>query len=164
MTLTLFLHLDGIPGDSRERGHEKWIEVRSVVWGLTAHSTTYRSGGGGGGTVAGPVTVRTAAFTAPMGSASPLLMVACAAGHHIHAARFEVRKDGQTPVTVARLDFEELRISAYSFAGTDDDPTLLDAFELTARRIRETTVSSSLHGGAGVSSDRGWDFTAQRAW
>lgn len=163
MPLTFFLRLDGIPGDAHARGYEAWIEVRSVVWKLTAQSSG-PGGGHGGGAEAARATAKSVAFTAPMGAASPLLMAACAAGRHIHAARFEVRRDGQTPVTVARLDFEELVVSAYSLAGIDDDSTLLDSFEVIARRVRETTVSSSLHGGTGVSSDRGWDFAAQRPW
>ena len=163
MSLTLFLRLDDIPGDSHVRGFEGWIQVHSVAWGLTAHGSG-PGAGGGGGAAAGRAMAKSAVFTAPTGAASPLLMAACAAGRHLRAGRLEVRKDGQTPVTVARFDFEEIVVSAYSLAGSDDDAALLDSFELVARRIRETTVSSSLHGGTGGSSDRGWDFTAQHPW
>lgn len=166
MSLTLFLRLDGVPGDATVRGHEGWIEVQSVAWGLTSLSTTpgRTAGAGAGRTAAHRAQAIGATFTALVGPASPLLMAACAAGQQLRNGRFEARKNGDTPVTIVRLDLEDLAITAYSLAGTVADSTLLDTFEVTAQRVRETTVSSSLHGGTGVSSDRGWDFAANRPW
>jgi len=81
-----FLKLDGIDGESTDKGHGGEIDIESWSWGMSNPSST--TGGGGG---AGKVTAQDFHFTHLIDKASPKLMLACASGQHIKEAKLTVR-------------------------------------------------------------------------
>src|SRR4051794_14463967 len=75
---SVFLRLDGIPGDSNVARFENQIVVSSFAWGV-ANPT--RPGGGGGGSARAAFQDLT--VTKLVDAASPPLFAAVAAGRHI---------------------------------------------------------------------------------
>ena len=67
-----FLKLDGIDGETKQKGHEKEIELESWSFGET-NAGTFSAGGGGG---AGKVSMQDFHFVMSNNKASPKLMLA----------------------------------------------------------------------------------------
>ncbi len=77
-----FLAIDGIDGESKQKGHEKEIEV--LAFGETWRNATTASTGGGQG--AGKPTLSPITITKRQGSASPKLLTALLKGEHLQKA------------------------------------------------------------------------------
>jgi len=70
-----YIKFDGIDGESKDTGHEKWIEILSFSWGLKwspADSTAEPR-----------LVLEDVSMGATANKASPKLMLACATGQHI---------------------------------------------------------------------------------
>ena len=107
------------PGDSVSRGHERWIELDSVAWGVT-HAAG--AGGSGVGAATGRASFAPLQATGAMGSATPPLFLACASGTRIQEAVLEAVSVGAEPGVLARWELENVRVSALTIAGADAPP------------------------------------------
>lgn len=143
----LYLLLDGIPGGSTAKGHNRWIDVAGVDWGVEQAVAT--SGAGGGMTGMGGKQ-RALRFTAGSGPASPMLFEACMSGKPVKEAIFEVKRGKST---VVQWVFQDMLVTAFGSGATDAGDGLLDTFTLLARRLRYTTTDT-----------RGWDFLSKKPW
>jgi type VI secretion system secreted protein Hcp len=117
MAVDIFLKLDGIDGESQQKGYEKWIEIHSFSWGAT-NSMTHAHGGGGG---AGKVSVHDISFTHAFDKASPALMMHCAQGKHIKSAIISARKAGGTQQDYLTYKLTDLLVSSYQSGGQSSD-------------------------------------------
>ncbi len=155
--MDMFLEIDGIPGEATEKGHEHWIPVLSVDWGVSQAIAAHHGGGGG----AGKAEFRPAAFMAWTSAATPLLFEACASGRHIADARFEALRAGDRPMVFVRWDLEDILVTTLGMSG---GTPIAGSFELSYRRIRVTTYAQDPKGGPGTATARGWDLAANRPW
>ena len=136
MTMTYFLHIDGIHGDSLDRAHPKWHEVSDFSWGVTQSATP--TGGGGG---AGRPTLQPLIFSTPFTAALPLLFDACVTGRTIPKAVLEAANDSaRAPVTYLKIELEDVRVSSLSLAGSDGGLPA-ESFALTYRHIGITAYT-----------------------
>ena len=121
MAFDAFLKIEGIEGDSQQKGHAGEIEVSSFSWGET-NSTSAGSGGGGG---AGKVQMQDFHFTMATSKASPSLMTTCATGKHLRDATLTCRKAGATQQDFIVIKMNDVLISSYALGGStgDGDPT-----------------------------------------
>jgi type VI secretion system secreted protein Hcp len=159
--MDMFLRIDGIPGESAQKGHEKWIPVLSADWGVS-HDVGLAHHGGGAG--AAKAEFRPASFTAWTSVATPLLFAACVAGTHAATATFEAVHPGDRPRVAVRWDFEDALVTSLGTSGAEGSATPTDSFSLSYSRIRVTTFEQDPRGGAGVATARGWDLAANRPW
>ena len=88
----MYLKFDGIEGESVARGFEKHVEILSWSWGASNAGAS-----AGGGTGAGKVSMQDFHFTCKVNSASPPLLLACAAGQHIPSATFSFTRPSSSP-------------------------------------------------------------------
>ena len=51
MAVDMFLKLDGVTGESKDKAHTKGIDVLSSSWGMSNSSSAYQGGGAGSGKV-----------------------------------------------------------------------------------------------------------------
>ena len=109
MAFDAFLKLDGIDGESVQKGYEKWIEILSFSWGASnpARSNT------GGGAGAGKVQFQDFHFVVNFSKASPDLFKRCATGEHIKTGVLSVRKAGEKPLEFYKLRMSDLLVSSY---------------------------------------------------
>ncbi|HEY7120302.1 MAG TPA: type VI secretion system tube protein Hcp [Tepidisphaeraceae bacterium] len=107
---SLFLTLDGIPGESQDAKHKDAITVLSYGWGgdQSAGAT-----GGGGGAGVGKTTFQEMHFVAPVSKASPKLMGALTSGKHIANAHFAAVMAGISPLEYLTIDLQDVLVSSY---------------------------------------------------
>jgi type VI secretion system secreted protein Hcp len=107
------LKIDGVDGESAQKGHEKAIDCLSWSWGESnAGSHSFGTGGG-----TGKVSMQDFHFVMSFNNASPVLMQACATGKHIGKAQLFVRKAGDDPQEYMTWTFHDLLISSYQTGG-----------------------------------------------
>jgi type VI secretion system secreted protein Hcp len=160
--MDMFLRIDGIPGESTRKGHEKWIPLESAGWGVSQVVAAHH--GAGGGAARGRAEFRPAVFSAWTSVATPLLFEACVSGRHAATASFEAVRTGESPAVHVRWDFEDVLITNLDMAGSEASPTMTDSFSLDYERVRVTTFAQDPKGGVGSATARGWDLTAHRPW
>jgi type VI secretion system secreted protein Hcp len=117
-----FLKIEGIEGESTEKGHEKWIDVQSFSWGETQAG----GHGAGGGAGAGKVSMQDFHFTMQTNKASPTLLMACAQGKHFKDAQLTARKAGRDQIEYLKIKLTDVLVSSYQTggsAGSEAGPT-----------------------------------------
>jgi type VI secretion system Hcp family effector len=138
MASVYFLQLDGIEGQSGDKGHEKWIECVSFTHGVKQTSSIER-----GGDVAGRGQFIPFEFVHAVDKATPKLQHYCATGTKINKAVFHysrVISGEQTPVYEVTL--ENCRVAETTvgtIAGSNDDDPLtkqpVETVKLVAGKI-----------------------------
>lgn len=108
-----FLKIDGIEGESTQKGHEQEIEIAGWAW--EARNAGSFAGNMGGGS--GKVVMRDFKFYVQANKATPKLFLACCTGDHIKSATLTCRKAGKTPQEYLKWKFTDLLISSYTIGG-----------------------------------------------
>jgi type VI secretion system secreted protein Hcp len=83
MTGDMFLKIDGVEGEAKDKTHGKEIDVLAWAWGAS-----------NAGSGSGKVKVHDLTITKNVDSSSPKLLLACFAGTHYPSALLTVRKAG----------------------------------------------------------------------
>ena len=111
-----FLKIDGIEGESLQKGHEREIEISGFEWSCE-NSGSFAANLGGG---SGKVKMRDFQFQVPVNRASPKLFLACCTGEHIKKATLSCRKAGMEAQEYLTWTFIDLLISSYTVVAGDD--------------------------------------------
>src|SRR6267142_1328181 len=91
MASDIFAKIGDIKGESLNDKHKDEIEVLSYSWGVN-NAGSMGSGSGGG---EGKASFHDISFTHKVDKSSPVLMQACATGHHMKEATITHRKAGK---------------------------------------------------------------------
>ena len=164
MAYDAFLKLAGIPGDSVDAAHKGEIQVTGFQEGLTNSS---RIGSATGGAGAGKVTFQDFQFTAPVSSATPKLLLACANGQHIPSATLTVRKAGAGAGKPAGLEFLKyvmttVVVSSVTTAAAAGDDVPHEQFSLAFAKLQVTYTPQNPNGTAGTPVQTGWDLQTNK--
>jgi type VI secretion system secreted protein Hcp len=145
-----FLKIDGIAGESRDAKHKGEIDLESFSW---AEVNTGAHGGGGG---AGKVEIQDLHVVMKMNKASPLLLLACAAGQHLKEAVLTARKAGKGQLEFLVFKFTDLLVSSYQTSGsTGLAPT--DHVSFNFGRIEVEYRPQKPDGSLDAAVKTGWD-------
>ena len=156
MAVDMFLKLDGIKGESKDKGHPDEIHIESFSWGLS-QTGAHGSGGGGG---AGKVSVHDISVTKFLDKASPELMLACCNGKHIKEGLITVRKAGENPVEYLKIKLSDILISGVQSAGHGSD-LLTENVTLNFAKFHVDYQEQGKDGkAAGGPVSMGWDVKA----
>ncbi len=131
MASDMYLSLEGIEGEARDKVHAGEIDVLSWSWGMT-QSGSMHSGGGGG---AGKVNVQDLSISKPVDKASPTLMLKCCKGEHIPSGVLTVRKAGGTPLEYYIIKLEKILISSVSTGGSGGEDSLTENITLNFEKV-----------------------------
>ena len=93
MAVDMFLKLDGVTGESKDKVHSKEIDVLVWSWGMTNDGSAQIGGGAG----SGKVNVQDIAITKFVDSSSPQLMLACCKGNPVWLGSARLRWRGVLP-------------------------------------------------------------------
>jgi type VI secretion system secreted protein Hcp len=140
----IFLKLDGVKGDSRDRDHKDEIELESFAWGVSESVVA----SGGGGSVVGKATVEPLVAVAPTSSASPQLMARCASGKHSKTAVISVRRAGEQGLTYLTLTLTDVLVTGYHIDESTSDGAR-DHLTLLAAKVQFDYVKADPKGGKG---------------
>jgi type VI secretion system secreted protein Hcp len=124
MAVDMFLKLDGVKGESKDKAHGQDIDILSWSWGMSNSGSAHQGSGAG----SGKVNVQDVSITKYIDSSSPKLMLSCCDGKHFESAVLIVRKAGEKPVEYVTIKMQEVLITSVSTGGCDEnDKRGLDA-------------------------------------
>jgi type VI secretion system secreted protein Hcp len=156
MAVDMFMKIDTVDGESKDKAHKKEIDVLAWSWGLS-NSGSAHSGGGAG---SGKVNVQDISFTKYVDSASPKLALACCDGKHFKDATLVVRKAGEKPVEYIKIKMEEVLISSISHGGSGGEDRLTENVTLNFGKVSMDYTPQDDMGAAGTAIPMTWDIAA----
>src|SRR5271163_751857 len=107
MAVDMFLKLNGVKGESKDKVHTKEIDVLAWSWGMSNSGTAHVGGGAG----SGKVNVQDITISKYVDSSSPKLILACCNGTHYANGQLTVRKAGGNPVEYIKVKLETVMIT-----------------------------------------------------
>lgn len=152
----MFMKIDTVDGESKDKTHKKEIDVLAWSWGLS-NSGSAHSGGGAG---SGKVNVQDISFTKYVDSASPKLALACCDGKHFKDATLVVRKAGEKPVEYIKIKMEEVLITSISHGGSGGEDRLTENVTLNFGKVSMDYTPQDDMGAAGTAIPMTWDIAA----
>ncbi len=133
MATDFFLKLDGIDGESNDKGHAKWIELISFDHGAMQNISIQR-----GADVAGRGQFMPFKFTHAVDKATPKLQLSCMNGQKIAKAEFAYcRAIAGAQVAVYEITMENVKVARAEVKTVDSEGTLqpVEEIELVAGKM-----------------------------
>jgi len=149
MAVDMFMKLDGIKGESRDKTHGGEIDVLAWSWGLS-NSGTFHTGGGGG---AGKANVQDLSFTKYVDAGSADLQLSCANGKHIAKGTLVVRKAGEEPLEYIIIELSKILVSSVSTGGSGGVDRRTENVTLNFEEVHFTYWTQGEKGSKGESSE-----------
>lgn len=156
MAVDMFLKLDGIAGESKDKAHGGEIHIESFSWGMS--QTGAHGAGGGGG--AGKVSVHDISITKLTDKSSCSLMAALASGKHIKDGLITVRKAGEKPLEYLKIKLTDILISSYQTAGHGGSDLLTENFTINFAKVQVDYQEQKPDGSGSPAGAFGWDVKA----
>lgn len=153
MATDMFLKIDGIKGESKDKKHKDEIDLMSWSWG-ESNAGSHAQGGGGG---AGKVSMQDFHFTMQINKATPELMLACASGKHIASAVLVCRKAGGEQEEYLEIKFSDLLVSSFQ-TGNGGSETPVEQISLNFSKIEYAYKPQDDKGKLGAAVKAGWDL------
>src|ERR1700761_7447722 len=150
----MFLKLEGISGESKDKTHSKEIDLLAWSWGMSNSGSAHVGGGAG----AGKVNVQDISFTKYVDLSSTPLMLACANGKHITKATLVVRKAGENPLEYITVTMSECLVSSISTGGSGGEDRLAEEVTLNFAKGGVAYKEQAAAGGAAGTGDFKWDI------
>ncbi len=156
MAVDMFLKLNGVAGESKDKVHTNEIDVLAWSWGMSNSGTAHVGGGLG----AGKVSVQDLTLTKYVDSSSPKLMLACCNGSHYPSAQLTVRKAGGNPVEYIKIKLETVLISGLSNSTAVFDERMTEALTLNFAKVSVDYTPQDDKGAAVTAIPFAWDIAA----
>jgi type VI secretion system secreted protein Hcp len=156
MAVDMFMKIEGVNGESKDKTHTKEIDVLAWSWGLSNSGSAHVGGGAG----MGKVNVQDLSFTKFVDSASPVLALACCNGTHYANATLVVRKAGGNPVEYITIKLQEVLISAVSTGGSGGEDRLTENVILNFAKVALDYVPQDEKGAPLTAIPMAWDIAA----
>src|SRR4029453_2466171 len=154
MAVDMFMKIDGVKGEARDKTHKDEIDVLAWSWGMSQSGTAHIGGGAG----AGKVSVQDVSFTKYVDASSTDLMVACCDGKHFKEANLTVRKAGENPVEYIKIKMEEVIITSISTGGSGGQDRLTENVALNFSKVRVEYTSQDETGAAKDKKSMTWNI------
>jgi type VI secretion system secreted protein Hcp len=156
MAVDMFMKIDTVDGESKDKVHKKDIDVLAWSWGMSNSGSAHVGGGAG----MGKVNIQDLSFTKYTDSSSPVLALACCNGTHYKDATLVVRKAGGTPVEYIKIKLEEVLISAIATGGSGGEDRLTENVILNFGKVSMDYTPQDDKGAALTAIPMAWDITA----
>jgi type VI secretion system secreted protein Hcp len=161
MAIDVYLHIDGIKGESADDKHKEWIECKSVNWGVSQPKSATASTGGGH--TAERCEHTEIDITKLADLSSPVLLQTCSSGKTIPKAKLEfMRADGQGErVKYFEIELENVLIGSIEPA-VEEGSFLSEKVGLKFSKVKWKYTQQKIGGGAGGNTSGGWDLATNR--
>ncbi|SRR5690606_29207389 len=156
MSVDMFMVIDDIKGESRDKTYKDKIDVLAWSWGVS-NSGSFHMGGGGG---AGKANVQDLSFTKYVDTSSADLQLSCMNGKHYDKAKLIVRKAGEKPLEYIIIELEEVMVTSISTGGSGGEDRLTENVTLNFSKVH---FAYKIQGAKGTGEDGGqytWDIAA----
>jgi type VI secretion system secreted protein Hcp len=154
MAVDMFIKIDTVDGESRDKAHKKEIDVLAWSWGMSNSGSAHVGGGAG----AGKVNVQDLSFTKWVDVSTPKLALACCDGKHFANATLVVRKAGEKPVEYIKIKMEEVLITSISTGGSGGEDRLTENVTLNFAKVSLDYVPQDEKGAAGTAVPMTWSI------
>jgi type VI secretion system secreted protein Hcp len=154
MAVDMFMKIDTVDGESRDKTHKKDIDVLAWSWGISNSGSAHVGGGAG----AGKCNVQDVSFTKWVDSSTPKLALACCAGTHYAEATLVVRKAGDKPVEYLKIKMTEVLITSISTGGSGGEDRLTENVTLNFAKVALDYVPQDEKGAAGTAIPMSWSI------
>lgn len=158
MAVDMFMKIDGVTGESKDKTHAKEIDVLAWSWGASNSGTTHAGSGGG----AGKCNVQDLSFTKYMDAATPDVFLGCCNGKHYATALLTVRKAGEKPVEYLKITMTDVLITSYTTGGSGGEDRLTENMTLNFAKVKLEYTPQKADGTADTGKPVTWDI-AQNA-
>jgi type VI secretion system secreted protein Hcp len=151
---SIYLKLDGIPGDSVAARHAHEIELFAYSFGVRSDVITGLEGAASAGRA-----VRSGfRFLTRTGRAAPLLFLAVANGRHLTNAVLSVESTGPKPNLLLDVTLEGVLVTGYEAYTATRDELPLDLVSLHYDKITLTDHPQTRTGSIEPAISAGWNF------
>ena len=151
----MFLKIEGIEGESKDKTHGKEIDILSLSWSSAMQSS--RAGG------AGKASVEDLSVTKYIDKATPKLFESLATGKHIAEAKIVVRSAGGNPVEYLKYTLQDIIVTSYSTGSSGEDrPTESVSFSYSKVEVEYTELNPD--GTPKQVIVQGWDVAKNQAY
>ena len=150
-----FLKIEGIEGESTQKGHEKEIEIQSWSFGVSNAGSFAGNMGGG----SGKASFQDIHVTVPISKASPKLWLACATGEHIKSALLTARKAGKTQQEYLKIKMSDLLVSSYQNGASEGSGVMpTDQISLNFTKFEIAYAPQKIDGSLEAYINTGYDL------
>ena len=156
MAVDMFMKIDGLPGEAKDKKHKDSIDVLAWSWGMTQSGTTHMGGGSG----SGKVNVQDLSFTKYIDKSSADLMLACCNGKHFKESLLTVRKAGENPVEYLKITMTDLIITSVSTGGSGGEDRLTENVTLNFAKVKVDYTPQDEKGAGQAVKNMDWDIAA----
>lgn len=156
MAVDMFLKIDTIKGESKDKINKESIDVLAWSWGLSNSGSAHMGGGAG----AGKANFQDLSITKYVDKGSPVLMQFCAKGTHIAKATLVVRKAGDKPLDYITMDMEEVMVTSVSTGGSGGEDRLTENISLNFAKFKIVYKEQAPTGGVASSPEFAYDIAA----
>ena len=136
MAVDMFLKLDKVKGESKDKSHKDEIDVLAWHWGLSQSGTTHIGSGSGGG----KANFQDISITKYVDKASVTLINFAATGQHIDKAELVVRKAGGKPLEYIIIKLRNVLITSVSTGGSGGEDLLTENITLNFAEFKVSYV------------------------
>ena len=154
MAVDMFIKIDTVDGESRDKAHAKDIDVLAWSWGISNSGSAHVGGGAG----AGKCNIQDISFTKWVDASTPKLALACCDGKHFKDATLVVRKAGEKPVEYLKIKVEEVLITSISTGGSGGEDRLTENVTLNFAKVSLDYVPQDAKGAAGTAIPMTWSI------
>ena len=157
MAVDMFLKLNGVDGESKDKTHTKEIDILAWSWGMSNSGSAHVGGGAG----SGKVSVQDLSVTKYIDSSSAPIMLSCCDGTHFDSALLTVRKaGGANPVEYVKINLQEVLITSVATGGEGGDDRLTENVTLNFAKVKVEYLPQDAKGGKGNMIPFSWDIAA----
>jgi type VI secretion system secreted protein Hcp len=110
----MFMQVVGIPGESSDRGHEKWIDLIAFHWGVSRPGRQFPIEGRPPTPVADHADLT---IVKQIDKSSPKLFLACCSGQTLGEVNFEVWRSGERPTRILLYRMKDVIVTSVKPVG-----------------------------------------------
>lgn len=156
MKPSMFIKIDGIPGESEDDDHTAWIDILSWSWGMSQSASTHTGGGGSNA----QASVQDVSFVKWVDKATPAIMHCCVSGKHIAKAELHCTKAGgdNKALEYIIIKMDDVIISSVSTGGSGGEDRLTENVSLNFAKVDYQFTVQTKEGAAGAKPKMQWDI------
>jgi type VI secretion system secreted protein Hcp len=144
MAVDMFLKLDGVDGESKDKDHKGWIDIYSFSVGVSNAGAGHFGGGSG----AGKASISDISISKQVDKSSATLYKFCYQGKHINKGTVVFRKAaGETPLEYLKYEMNEVFITSVQTSDSAGGGIANESISLNFSKIKKTYKMQSDTGG-----------------
>lgn len=156
MSISVFLKVDGVDGESTDDRHREEIELESWGFGVSNTGTAHMGGGGAG---AGKASVSDLSVTKSVDIATPALLQAAASGRRLASATLTARKTGEGQQDFLVIVMSPVLVTSCQLDMEVDGGRPTERVHLSFGKVQLTYTGQAPDGSPGPTGTFGWDVT-----